>query len=145
MGVGITEATEWIEIAERGSVESVAFSARSSAVGFSGSKLGRWMDARLLAEPEQADVVHGLLAHLAERMIEMHQEKQTEVRSFLDLVAEEYERLAVAHGHLIDQVADLTNRHQVSFLLYLSLYYCGKHIFLVKISEFWYSSKNRYL
>jgi cell division initiation protein len=33
-----------------------------------------------------------------------------EVRSFLDLVAEEYERLAVAHGHLIDQVADLTNR-----------------------------------
>jgi hypothetical protein len=41
-------------------VKSVAFSA------FSDSKLGRWVDARLSAEPEQADVVHDLLAHLAE-------------------------------------------------------------------------------
>jgi len=33
-----------------------------------------------------------------------------EVKSFLDLVAEEYERLAVANGSLTDSVADLTNR-----------------------------------
>jgi cell division initiation protein len=33
-----------------------------------------------------------------------------EVQAFLDLVAEEYERLAVAHGTLTDKVADLTNR-----------------------------------
>lgn len=35
-----------------------------------------------------------------------------EVRAFLDLVAEEYERLAVAHGQRTDEVADLTNRLQ---------------------------------
>jgi len=46
--------------------------------------------ARLLAEdePEQADVIHDLLAYLAERMIEMHKEKQAEVRGFLDWLAE---------------------------------------------------------
>jgi len=66
---GIAEAAEWIEAAEGGSVDSATFSA------FSGSNVGRWLDERLSAEPEQSDVVHDLLAHLAERMIEMHQEK----------------------------------------------------------------------
>ncbi|HEC34104.1 MAG TPA: hypothetical protein ENI37_05240 [Chloroflexi bacterium] len=79
--VGITEATEWIESTEGDSVDSVSFSA------FSGSKLGHWLEARLSAEPEQADVVHDLLAHLAGRMIEMHKAKQAEVRSFLDWLA----------------------------------------------------------
>jgi hypothetical protein len=55
---------------------------------FRDSDLGRWLDARLSAEPEQADVVHDLLAHLAGRMIEMHKEKQAEVRGFLDWLAE---------------------------------------------------------
>jgi type I restriction-modification system DNA methylase subunit len=77
---GIAEATEWIEAAEGRSVESASFSA------FSDSSLGRWLDARLSADPEQADVVHDLLAHLAERMIEMHEQKQERVESFwLDL------------------------------------------------------------
>jgi hypothetical protein len=94
---GITEATEWIEATERGSVRSTAFSA------FSDSNLGAWLDTRLSAthtpEPElveahnadplnadhqlpeegpveQSDVVHDLLAHLAERMIAMHKERQ---------------------------------------------------------------------
>ena len=41
---------------------------------------------RLTAQPEQSDVVHDLLAHLAERMIEMHKEKQERVEGFwLDL------------------------------------------------------------
>jgi hypothetical protein len=46
--------------------------------------------ARLLTEeePEQADVVHDLLAHLAERMIEMHQQKQAEVQGFLGWLAD---------------------------------------------------------
>ena len=66
VGVGITEATEWIESTEGTSVESATLSA------FSGSKLGRWLDGRLSAEPEQSDVVHDLLAHLAEQMIEMY-------------------------------------------------------------------------
>jgi len=55
---------------------------------FRDSDLGRWLEARLSAEPEQADVVHDLLAHLAGRMIEMHKEKQAEVRGFLDWVAQ---------------------------------------------------------
>jgi hypothetical protein len=78
VGVGITEATEWIEITEKSSVGSVTVSA------FSDSKPGRWLDTRLSAEPEQADVVHDLPAYLAERMIELHQAKQAEVRGFLD-------------------------------------------------------------
>jgi hypothetical protein len=45
-----------------------------------------FVEERLSAEPEQADVVHDLLAHLAERMIEMHEQKQERVESFwLDL------------------------------------------------------------
>ncbi len=38
-------------------------------------------------EPEQADVVHDLLAHLAEQMIEMRKAKNEEVRGFLDWLA----------------------------------------------------------
>ena len=75
--IGITEATEWIEGAEGPSVSSVSFSA------FSGSNLGRWLDARLTADPEQSDVVHDLLAHLAGQMIAMNKEKQAGVRGFL--------------------------------------------------------------
>lgn len=79
-GEGITEAAEWIKGAENGSVESVSFSA------FSGSSFGRWLDERFSAEPEQSDVVHDLLAHLAELMMAMHQEKQERVDAFwLDL------------------------------------------------------------
>lgn len=82
---------------------SVSFSA------FSGSNLGRWLDERLSpihtpdpelvrrhnADPlnqdwqlpeagpvEQSDVVHDLLAHLAEQMIEMNKRKQAEVKGF---------------------------------------------------------------
>jgi len=38
-------------------------------------------------EVEQSDVIHDLLAHLAERMIKMHQAKNEEVRGFLDWLA----------------------------------------------------------
>lgn len=77
---GIAQAAEWIESTAQDSVKSVRFSA------FSGSPLARWLDERLSAEPEQADVVHDLLAHLAERMIAMHQQKQDRTEAFwLDL------------------------------------------------------------
>ncbi len=66
------------------------------------SPLGRWLDARLSAEPEQSDVVHDLLAHLAGRMIEMHKQKQAEVRTFLDWLAE-------YTGRPVDQWALKTN------------------------------------
>jgi hypothetical protein len=87
--IGITEATEWIERTEGVSVSSVSFSA------FSDSALGHWLNARLPANPdgspdtghEQSDVVHDLLAHLAEEMIAMHKTKNAEVRGFLDWLA----------------------------------------------------------
>lgn len=82
VGEGITEATEWIESTEGASVSSVSFSA------FSGSTLGHWLDARLTADPEQSDVVHDLLAHLAEQMIAMNKEKQAETRGFLGWLAD---------------------------------------------------------
>jgi hypothetical protein len=45
-----------------------------------------FVEERLSAEPEQADVIYDLLAHLAERMIAMHQQKQERVEAFwLDL------------------------------------------------------------
>lgn len=43
--IGITEAAEWIESTEGSSVSSVPFSV------FSGSNLGRWLDAQLIADP----------------------------------------------------------------------------------------------
>jgi hypothetical protein len=47
--------------------------------------MGRWVQARLApaAQPEEADVIHDLLAHLAGQMIEMNKEKQGEVKRFL--------------------------------------------------------------
>jgi hypothetical protein len=82
MGVGIAKAAGWIEGVEGDSADSATFSA------FSDSKLGRWLKARLSAKPEQADVVHDLLAHLAEQMIEMNKEKQAEVKGFLGWLAD---------------------------------------------------------
>ncbi len=69
---------------------------------FLDTQLGSWLDARLSADPEQADVVHDLLAHLAERMIAMHERRQERVEAFwLDLEgvtdAATFERLS-EHG-----------------------------------------------
>jgi Eco57I restriction-modification methylase/TaqI-like C-terminal specificity domain len=41
------------------------------------------IDHHLSQQPEEADVVHDLLAHLAEQMIELNKQKQTETKSFL--------------------------------------------------------------
>jgi hypothetical protein len=43
-----------------------------------------FVDQCLKEKPEQADVVHDLLAFLAERMIEMNREKQGETKGFLE-------------------------------------------------------------
>ncbi|MBC7249930.1 MAG: Eco57I restriction-modification methylase domain-containing protein [Anaerolineae bacterium] len=119
--VGITEAAEFIKHTKGVSVASVSFNT------FSDSNLGRWLDERLSpihtpdpelvrqhnAAPlnqdwqlpadgpvEQSDVVHDLLAHLAEQMIEMNKEKQAEVKGFLSWLEREI-------GAAID---DLTNK-----------------------------------
>ncbi|HMB45956.1 MAG TPA: hypothetical protein VKL21_09045, partial [Candidatus Methanoperedens sp.] len=46
-------------------------------------KILEFIGARLSAVPEESDVVHDLLAHLAERMIEMNKEKNAEIKGFL--------------------------------------------------------------
>lgn len=46
-------------------------------------KLLDFVGARLSAAPEESDVVHDLLAHLAEQMIEMNKEKNAEIKGFL--------------------------------------------------------------
>ena len=108
VGEGITEAAESVEHTE--GAASVSFSA------FSASAFGRWLDERLSpihtpdpalvrqhnADPlnedfqlpeegpvEQSDVVHDLLAHLAEQMIEMNKQKQAEVKGFLSWLERE--------------------------------------------------------
>jgi hypothetical protein len=81
--LGITEATEWIESTESTSTDPVVFRA------FRASGLGRWLEARLRAQPEQADVVHDLLAHLARQMTDLHKQKQAEIRRFLAWIERE--------------------------------------------------------
>jgi hypothetical protein len=46
-------------------------------------KLLEFMGERLSAVPEESDVVHDLLAFLAEQMIEMNKEKNKEIKGFL--------------------------------------------------------------
>ena len=45
-----------------------------------------FVSSRLAAEPEESDVVHDLLAYLAERMIDMNKEKNVEIKAFLDFL-----------------------------------------------------------
>jgi len=56
---------------------------------------------RLAAEPEESDVVHDLLAYLAERMIEMNKEKNAEIKSFLGFLEGEI-------GAAVDDMANKT-------------------------------------
>ncbi len=49
-------------------------------------KCGDFVSALLSSVPEESDAVHDLLAHLAERMIEMNKEKNAEIKSFLDFL-----------------------------------------------------------
>ena len=63
---------------------------------------------------EQSDLVHDLLAYLAERMTEMNKQKQTEIKSFLDWLEQEV-------GAKID---DLSNKTKIQN--YLGDYQKGK-------------------
>ena len=53
-----------------------------------------------IAEQERSDVVHDLLAFLAERMLEMNKEKQAEIKDFLGWL----------EGYLGAKVEDLTSK-----------------------------------
>ncbi|GFO96778.1 hypothetical protein ig2599ANME_0968 [groundwater metagenome] len=58
------------------------------------------VSARLSAAPEESDVVHDLLAHLADRMIEMNKEKNAEIKGFLSFL----------EGEIGAHLADLSNK-----------------------------------
>ncbi|MBD1214180.1 MAG: Eco57I restriction-modification methylase domain-containing protein, partial [Dolichospermum circinale Clear-D4] len=45
------------------------------------------IDHHLNQQPEEADVIHDLLAYLAEQMIELNKQKQTEIKGFLTWLA----------------------------------------------------------
>jgi hypothetical protein len=72
------------------------------------------IDHHLNQEPEEADVIHDLLAYLAEQMIELNKQKQTEIKGFLTWLA----RLI---GTEID---NLTNKSKIQN--YLGDYYKQK-------------------
>ena len=72
------------------------------------------IDHHLNQEPEQADVIHDFLAYLAEQMIELNKQKQTEIKGFLTWLA----RLI---GTDID---NLTNKSKIQS--YLGDYYKQK-------------------
>ena len=55
---------------------------------------------RIAAEPEESDVVHDLLAHLAEHMIDMNKEKNIEIKAFLGFL----------EGEIGAAVDDMTNK-----------------------------------
>ncbi|MDD5473862.1 MAG: TaqI-like C-terminal specificity domain-containing protein [Candidatus Methanoperedens sp.] len=63
-------------------------------------KCGDFVGVRLDAKPEESDVVHDLLAHLAERMIEMNKEKNAEIKGFLDFLK----------GEIGASIDDLSNK-----------------------------------
>ena len=63
-------------------------------------KILGFVGVRLEAQPEESDVVHDLLAHLAERMIEMNKEKNAEIKIFLSFI----------EGEIGASVSDLANK-----------------------------------
>ena len=67
-------------------IQAQALHAAGDTCPVDAAALLAFTDDRLAADPEQADVVHDLLAYLAQQMIQMHQRKQTAVEAFwLDL------------------------------------------------------------
>jgi hypothetical protein len=63
-------------------------------------KILEFIGARLSAAPEESDVVHDLLAHLAEQMIEMNKKKNGEIKSFLEFLK----------GEISSSIEDLSNK-----------------------------------
>ena len=63
-------------------------------------KILDFVGVRLEAQPEESDVVHDLLAYLAERMIEMNKEKNADIKIFLSFI----------EGEIGASVSDLTNK-----------------------------------
>jgi len=63
-------------------------------------KILDFISKRFSAAPEESDVVHDLLAFLAERIIEMNKEKNAEIKSFFDFLK----------GEIGAPIGDLSNK-----------------------------------
>ncbi len=69
--------------------ESLAQDAQALVAAGNESALLGFVASRLSAQPEESDVVHDLLASLAERMIDLNKRKQAEQKRFLDWLEKE--------------------------------------------------------
>jgi hypothetical protein len=69
------------------------------------ARLPRDEEGRFITEEEESDVVHDLLAYLAEQMIEMNREKNREIKSFLEWLEREI-------GAKIDDLSNKTKLRQ---------------------------------
>lgn len=69
-------------------------------VALESQKILGFVSARLSAAPEESDVMHDLLAHLAERMIEMNKDKNAEIKGFMDYLK----------GEIGTPIDDLSNK-----------------------------------
>lgn len=78
--------------------ESLAQDARALVAAGNESTLLGFIASRLSAQPEESDVVHDLLASLAERMIDLNKRKQTEQKRFIGWLEKE-----VLKGSIVDQ------------------------------------------
>ncbi len=70
-----------------------------------------FVEHHLDAKPERSDVVHDLLAFLAEQMIEMNKKKQKEIKGFLSWL----------EGYSGAKIEDLTNKARIKNYYELSL------------------------
>ena len=124
-----TPANERRQLLEDGVRIAIAWSEQKSDGVISGmlnaSDLGRWLDARLTADPGQTDVVHDLLAHLAREMTDLHRQKQAEVKRFLAWMEDELLREGIGmdslsgktflqsyHEHPPEKLVNVLNRNQ---------------------------------
>lgn len=81
-----------------------------------------FIQQRFSAKPEESDVVHDLLAYLAEEMIEYNKEKNTEIKSFLEWLAREIgteienlsNKTAIKNYHegTIDKLLDILKKNK---------------------------------
>jgi len=66
---------------------------------FVGCELDVWLQARLASSGSHPDVVHNVLGHLADSMVQMHKDKQREGRAFVDWLVD-YTGLSIEEWRL---------------------------------------------
>lgn len=91
-----------------------------------------FVEARLSANPEEADVVHDLLAYLAEQMIELNKQKQGEMKRFLSWL----------EGVLKVSVDELTGKSKLRN--YIGNYQKGEsEVSQAELEDIFYKNRNK--